>query len=103
MSQPAFFRTKGLPGLNASPNVGDELTPYVASTYPPDRSVPLYRNEPVALAFTEDMSNLLPVDRVAAAGRSAGEGAAHAARTERRPGRVDRWRAAADLARTPTG
>ncbi len=68
IAEPAFFRTKGLLGLNASPNVGDELTPYVASTYPPNRSVPLYRSEPVALAFTEDMSNLLPVDRVAAAG-----------------------------------
>ena len=68
IAEPAFFRTKGLLGLNSSPNVGDELTPYVASTYPPNRSVPLYRSEPVALAFTEDMSNLLPVDRVAAAG-----------------------------------
>lgn len=68
LAEPAFFRTKGLLGLNSSPNVGDELTPYVASTYPPNRSVPLYRSEPVALAFTEDMSNLLPVDRVAAAG-----------------------------------
>jgi len=68
LAEPAFFRTKGLPGLNSSPNVGDELTPYVASTYPPNRSVPLYRTEPVALAFTEDMSNLLPVDRVAAPG-----------------------------------
>jgi hypothetical protein len=68
IAEPAFFRTKGLLGLNASPNVGDELTPYVASTYPPNRAVPLYRSEPVALAFTEGMSNLLPVDRVAAAG-----------------------------------
>ena len=68
IAEPAFFRTKGLLGLNSSPNVGDELTPYVASTYPPNRSVPLYRSEPVALAFTEDLSNLLPVDRVAAAG-----------------------------------
>lgn len=68
ISQPSFFRTKGLPGLNASPNVGDELQRYVASSYPPVRSVPLYRSEPVAVAFTEDMSNLLPVDRVAAPG-----------------------------------
>jgi hypothetical protein len=68
LSQPSFFRTKGLPGLNATPNVGDELQPYVASTYPSARSVPLYRNEPAAVAFTEDMSNLLPVDRVAAPG-----------------------------------
>ncbi|HEY2659536.1 MAG TPA: hypothetical protein VGI79_07425 [Caulobacteraceae bacterium] len=68
IAQPAFFRTKGLLGLNASPNVGDELAPYVASTYPPNRSAPLYRSEPVALAFTEGLSNLLPIDRVAAAG-----------------------------------
>ena len=68
ISPPTFFRTKGLPGLNASPNVGDELAPYIASTYPPARSVPLYRTEPVAIAFTEDMSNLLPVDRVPAVG-----------------------------------
>ena len=68
LSEPAFFRTKGLPGLNATPNVGDELRPYVASSYPPSRTVPLYRTEPVSLAFTEGLSNLLPVDRVAAAG-----------------------------------
>lgn len=68
ISQPSFFRTKGLPGLNASANVGDELQPYVAATYPPARAVPLYRTEPVAVAFTDDMSNLLPVDRAAAPG-----------------------------------
>jgi hypothetical protein len=68
LSEPAFFRTKGLLGLNAVPNVGDELRPYVAASYPPHRGVPLYRSEPVALAFTEDISNLLPVDRVPAAG-----------------------------------
>src|SRR5205085_1916589 len=68
LSQPAYFRTKGLLGLNAAPNVGDELRPYVASTYPAAPAVLLYREEPVALAFSEDMSNLLPVDRVPAPG-----------------------------------
>ena len=68
LTQPAFFRTKGLPGLNATPNVGDDLRSEVASSYPQNRAVVLYRQEPVALAFTEGMSNLLPVDRVAAAG-----------------------------------
>jgi hypothetical protein len=68
LSQPAYFRTKGLLGLNACENVGDELRPYVASTYPANGTYPLYRGEPVALAFDEGMSNLLPVDRVAAPG-----------------------------------
>jgi hypothetical protein len=68
LSQPAYFRTKGLVGLNAAPNAGDELRPYIASTYPAGGSFPLYREEPVAVAFTENMSNLLPVDRVPAAG-----------------------------------
>ena len=68
ISQPAYFRTKGLLGLNAQPNVGEELRPYVASAYPSAGAFLLYREEPVALAFTEDMSNLLPVDRVPAAG-----------------------------------
>ena len=68
MSQPAYFRTKGLLGLNAVANVGDELRPYVASTYPQNGTFRLYGSEPVALAFAEDMSNLLPVDRVPAPG-----------------------------------
>jgi hypothetical protein len=68
LSQPAYFRTKGLLGLNAVANVGDELRPYVESTYPQNGTFRLYRGEPVALAFTEDMSNLLPVDRVPAPG-----------------------------------
>jgi hypothetical protein len=70
LAQPAYFRTKGLVGLNSAANVGDELRPYVASTYPQSGSFRLYRKEPVALAFTEDMSNLLPVDRSPAPGDS---------------------------------
>lgn len=68
LTQRTFFRTKGLPGLNASKTVGDELTPFVESTYPRSTRVPLYRDEPAALAFTEGMSSLLPVDRVPLAG-----------------------------------
>ena len=68
LSQPAYFRTKGLLGLNAVANVGDELRPYVESTYPQNGTFRLYRSEPVALAFTENLSNLLPVDRVPAPG-----------------------------------
>ena len=68
LTQPAYFRTKGLVGLNTVANVGDELTPHVAAAYPQGGSFPLYREEPVALAFTEDMSNLLPVDRTPAPG-----------------------------------
>ena len=68
LSQPAYFRTKGLLGLNASPNVGDELRPYVAEAYPANGTFLLYRTEPVALAFSEGMSNLLPVERVPAPG-----------------------------------
>jgi hypothetical protein len=68
LSQPAYFRTKGLVGLNSVANVGDELRPYVQATYPHNSTFRLYRSEPAALAFTEDMSNLLPVDRVPAPG-----------------------------------
>jgi hypothetical protein len=68
LTQPAYFRTKGLVGLNSVANVGDELRPYIASAYPQNNSFQLYREEPVALAFTEDMSSLLPVDRTAAPG-----------------------------------
>jgi hypothetical protein len=68
LTQPAYFRTKGLVGLNSVANVGDELRPYIASAYPQNGTFCLYRGEPVAVAFTEDMSSLLPVDRVPAPG-----------------------------------
>ena len=66
VSEPVYFRTKGLPGLNSVTNVGDELLPYIDSTYPPARGIPLYREEPIVLAFTEGMSTLLPIDRIPA-------------------------------------
>jgi hypothetical protein len=68
LTQPAYFRTKGLVGLNSVANIGDELRPYIASAYPQNGSFRLYREEPVAVAFTEGMSNLLPVDRTPAPG-----------------------------------
>ena len=68
LTQPAYFRTKGLVGLNSVANVGDELNPYIASAYPQNGAFRLYRSEPVALAFTEDMSSMLPVDRTPAPG-----------------------------------
>jgi hypothetical protein len=68
LTQPAYFRTKGLVGLNAVATAGDELRPYIASAYPQNGTFRLYRSEPAALAFTEDMSSLLPVDRTPAPG-----------------------------------
>lgn len=58
--QRAYFRTKGLIGLNASPAMGDEVTPYVESRYP--GGALLYRAEAVSLAFSEAFNILLPVD-----------------------------------------
>lgn len=62
IDQRAFFRTKGLPGLNAVAFVGEEVEPYVESRYPhvADR---LYRREALAVAFNERFNILAPVDR----------------------------------------
>jgi hypothetical protein len=62
VDQRAFFRTKGLPGLNAVAYVGEEVEPYVESRYPhvADR---LYRREALAVAFNERFNILAPVDR----------------------------------------
>ncbi len=62
VEQKAFFRTKGLPGLNAVARVGDEIEPYVESVYPPPGTT-LYRTEPLTLAFNERFSILAPIDR----------------------------------------
>jgi len=60
--QRAGFRTRGLPGLNAVESPGTELEPYVESVSP-GTVLPLYRSEPVVVAFDERFSTLLPVDR----------------------------------------
>lgn len=62
MEQRAFFRTKGLPGLNAVVRIGEELESYVESVYPPPATT-LYRREPIALAFNERFNVLAPIDR----------------------------------------
>ena len=64
LSEVVYFRTKGLPGLSAVANTGDEIEPYIESLYPPAQAALLYRAEPVAVAFNEGMSSILPVDRV---------------------------------------
>jgi hypothetical protein len=59
--QKSYFFTKDLPGLNAVENVGDELRPMVENVYPANVKSPLYRDELVAIAFSELMSTILPV------------------------------------------
>jgi hypothetical protein len=63
IEQKAYFRTKGLPGLNAVARVGDEIEPYVESRYPGPGTARLYRLEPLAVAFTERFNILVPVAR----------------------------------------
>lgn len=55
-----YFKTKGLPGLNAVARVGEEVEPYVAAAYRGGAGR-VYREEPVALAFTEDYHVALPL------------------------------------------
>lgn len=68
VSEAIYFRTKGLPGLNAAANVGDDIRRHVATTYPMRRLIPLYRQEPCVLAFENSLSSVLPIDRAPAAG-----------------------------------
>ena len=63
VEQKAFFRTKGLVGLNAVARVGDEVEPYVESRYPGPGGERLYRHESLAVAFTERFNILAPVNR----------------------------------------
>ena len=55
-----YFRTKGLPGLNAVPRVGEEVEPYVRGAYGGGQGL-LYRREPVVLAFGEDFFVAVPL------------------------------------------
>jgi hypothetical protein len=61
LEQRAFFRTKGLPGLNAAARTGDELEPHIESQYPAPGSL-VYRREPFVLAFRESFNIFAPVD-----------------------------------------
>lgn len=64
LSQFLYFRTKGLPGLNATPRIGAEIEPYVTTQYPaatlPMAERLVYREEPVALAFNEHFNIIVP-------------------------------------------
>ena len=60
--QHVFFRTKGLPGLNAVSRIGEELDPYIESVYPAP-SIPLYCEESVRLAFNERFDMFQAIDR----------------------------------------
>src|SRR5262249_53162316 len=55
-----YFRTTGLRGLNAMERIGEEIEPYVRSTYDGGRGT-LYREEPVAVAFAEDFFVAVPL------------------------------------------
>lgn len=68
LSEALYFRTKGLPGLNACANVGDDIRRHVDETYPLRRAIPLYREEPCVLAFENSLSSVLPIDRAPGAG-----------------------------------
>jgi hypothetical protein len=65
-----YFRTKGLPGLNAVARVGEEIEPYVRAAYTGGRGRRVYREEPVTLAFSEDFHVAVPLT-VRPAGSSA--------------------------------
>ena len=62
LPQLIFFRTKGLPGLNAVPRIGQELDPYVESVYPAP-GIMLYRTEPAILSFNERFDILQGLDQ----------------------------------------
>jgi len=73
VEQKAYFRTKGLPGLNAVARVGDEIEPYVESRYPGPGAVRLYRREPLVVAFTERFNIVVPVNRTPSAAEEANQ------------------------------
>lgn len=56
-----YVRTKGLPGLNAVVRVGEEIERYVRSAYAGGRGGLVYREEPVALAFSEGFHVAVPL------------------------------------------
>lgn len=56
-----YFRTKGLPGLNAVDRVGEEIEPYVRAAYTGGYGGRVYREEPVTLAFSEGFHVAVPI------------------------------------------
>ena len=56
-----YFKTKGLPGLNAVARTGDELEPYVLGAYAGGLPGIVYREEPVTLAFSEGFQVAVPL------------------------------------------
>jgi hypothetical protein len=71
ITQKAFFKTKGLLGLNAVARTGDELEPYIESRYPGPTPTTVYRSEPVAIVFNEKFNILSPLDRTPSPDRPA--------------------------------
>ncbi len=67
LPQKVFFRTKGLPGLNAVERTGEELDPYIESVYPRPGMV-LYRNESTYLSFNDRFDMFIALDRPHAPG-----------------------------------
>jgi hypothetical protein len=63
MIQRAYFRTKGMVGLNWVDHIGQEVEPYVQAIFPHADFPIIYREEPIAMAFREQFNILLPVDR----------------------------------------
>lgn len=55
-----YFKTKGLPGLNAQTRVGEEMEPYVKTAYTGGQGL-VYREEPVTLALREDYLVTVPL------------------------------------------
>lgn len=55
-----YFKTKGLPGLNAVERVGEEIELYVNNAYSGGHGL-VYREEPVTLAFTDDFFVAVPL------------------------------------------
>ncbi len=60
VTEHVYFKTKGLPGLNAASRPGEEVEPYVAAAYGGGKGL-LYREEPAALAFTESFLIAVPL------------------------------------------
>jgi len=56
-----YFKTKGMPGLNAVNRIGEEIDPYVRAAYTGGHAGVVYREEPVTLAFSEGFHVAVPI------------------------------------------